>query len=737
MGLWSRKFRVGLISLGAVLAAYLLYSLVSTTPSIEIDEAPEFEETITDGNVGWLDGEVGEFGRVGIQGPVQKARFITLNEQKQVDQELGFDRLLHQAGNEWEVIKPYLNMYQPNVACYITADRGRILVESAGGRPQPKVAEFTGNVVAHFVPEGSSDASEGFLYLDDITFLSEESQFSTPGPVKYLSDDLRMFGKGLEFIYNDYFQRIDLLRVVHLESLSLKGEQADISSTANTGADRPADANNQTQTKPPEKTVATDDSTQAQSVTNPNTQATEQEQVQRYRCVFSKNVILDSPEQMIFALEKLSIRNIFRPEDSTEQSDEADPCSTDPVSEPVPDNAEDVQKELEPNTVGSPNSPVIEKQPPLDVVVTCDDGFVLTPMDFNSSDTNSPLVDREQLLATAHEKLEQLIEADERNLFIAQRIDYCAATRDTVAIGPSEIKFYARNLFRAEANETVVPVTITTQKKAQFLPAANQALFEGGCVCTMLKEDPNGQQKYTLSAPKLTVDLAEQKDEPLSSMASKIEHLAADGPTARLSIVKMEKQELLGGFELKCAAIDYDANDPNKHFFLATGPGIVKVDNSKVSEPNQDAGRFSMRRKSYSIVENFDTLKYFVDTDQIIAEAGGQGVVVNYFPIVDGKYDRHITITAGHIIGNLMESATGQTELSTLNAMNGVTYEEDDMEFAGSKLFYDVVNSVIKVQGDDSQPSIFNGSLVDEIEYDLKTRNAKFQIVGPGTLKRK
>jgi hypothetical protein len=136
-------------------------------------------------------------------------------------------------------------------------------------------------------------------------------------------------------------------------------------------------------------------------------------------------------------------------------------------------------------------------------------------------------------------------------------------------------------------------------------------------------------------------------------------------------------------------------------------------------------------------VENFDTLKYFIKTNQIIAEAGGQGVVVNYFPIIKGKYDRHIIITAGRIIGNLTETPTGQTELSTLHAMNGVTYKEEDMEFAGSKLFYDVGKAVIKVQGDEYRPCIFNGAPVDAIEYDLKTRRAKFKIVGPGTLQRK
>jgi hypothetical protein len=734
MGLWSRKFRVGLISLGAVLVVYLLYSLVSTTPSIEIDEAPEFEDIITDGNTGWLDGEVGSFGKVGIPAPVEKARFVQLNEDKQIESIFGFERLLHKEGDEWIVEKPYMDTFQFGPACYITADTGNTRIETVAGRPRPKYAKFTGNVVAHILPQDSSGVKEGFLYLDDIAFLSDESQFSTPGPVKYLSEDLRMFGRGLDFIYNEQLQRIDLLRVAHLESLHLKSEQTDISAKANAEPNKPADANSQMQTKPHKKTVKTVDSTKTKSISEANTQPPAQKGDRSYRCVFSKNVVLDSPEQLVIALEKLTINNILRPADLAEQSNKADPCSPVDIDKSSTGSDADVQNELEPNSAGSPNSPVIQEQPPVDIVVTCDDGLVLTPMDVNSSDTNLPLVGREELLATAREELAQLKEADERNLFIAQRIDYCAATQDTVAVGPSELKFYVRDLFREEANEAVVPITITTQKKAQFLPTANQALFEGGCVCTMLREDPNGQQKYTLSAPKIIVDLAEQEDEPLSSMANKIEHLSAGGPTTRFSVVKMAEQELLGGFEVECAGVDYDAR---QQLFLASGPGKVRVDNTKVPEPNEDAGRFSMRRKSYSIVESFETLKYFVEKDEVIAEAGGQGVVVHYFPIVDGKYDRHVTITSSHIEAFLYETADRQTELSRLHATDGVTYVEEDVEFKGSKLFYDAVKGVITVEGDNMQSCILNGSLVDKIEYDLKTGRKKFKLVGPGTLQRK
>ncbi|MHC4656410.1 MAG: hypothetical protein ACYS91_15555, partial [Planctomycetota bacterium] len=219
----SRKFRVWLISLGAVLAAYLLYSLISKTSRIEIDT--DFTDTFADGNSDEFGDRVGKIGKIGI-GDVQKAEYIHLNEQKQIDRVLGFDRLLHQSSNEWEVKKPYMNVFRRDLGCYITADRGDVRIETVLGKPTPKDAKFTGNVVAHIVPENSSDVKEGFLYLDDVTFISDTSQFLTPGPVKYVSQDVRMLGSGLELIYNEQLERIEFLRVLDLESASLKSTKS-------------------------------------------------------------------------------------------------------------------------------------------------------------------------------------------------------------------------------------------------------------------------------------------------------------------------------------------------------------------------------------------------------------------------------------------------------------------------------------------------------------------------------
>lgn len=728
----SRKFRICLITLGAVLAVYLLYSRISKTPRIEIDRGPE--SFITDGNVTDAKGKVGMIGDVGV-GKVQVAEFITRNKKtKEVENIFGFDKLLHDTGKEWEMEKPYMNLFRRDLGCYVTADRGRTTIESGAGRPSPKDAEFTGNVVVHIVPEPSSDVKESFIYLDDITFISDKSHFSTPGPVKYVSQDAQMLGTGLELIYNDQLERLEFLKIAHLESLRLKGSQSASFPTATAETGRPPDANSRMKTQQPDKPVAIDEPPKAEIPPDANTHAPEQEEGQHYRCVFNKNVLIDSPEQLIFAQEQLTINNIFRPKDSGTQSDKADPNGADQVKKTAAENADNVQKELEPNSADSVNSVGKAVREPNDIIVTCDNGFVVTPMDSPKTDTNSVKVSSEQLIKTAAERLKKLKDTDGRTILIAQKIDYCAATSDTVATGPSELTFYTGDPMTAEANDIVVPIKITARKQAKFLTALNQAVFEGDCVCTMLREDANSRQKYTLSAPKLTVDLPADKAQPPAASVTNIEHLTADGGTVRLAILKTAKEKLLGGIELKCTRIDYDTK---QQLFLATGPGVIKVDNSKISDPNAEAGRFSLRRQCYALVQNFDTLKYFLETNQIIAEAESGRVVIDYFPVVDGKYGQIVTAKANRIEAFLYETAAGQTELSTLHATGGITYVEEDIEFEGSELFYDAKKSKIDVQGDELQPCYFNGVLVDAIEYDLITGKVKANIVGPGALQMK
>jgi hypothetical protein len=146
---------------------------------------------------------------------------------------------------------------------------------------------------------------------------------------------------------------------------------------------------------------------------------------------------------------------------------------------------------------------------------------------------------------------------------------------------------------------------------------------------------------------------------------------------------------------------------------------------------------FSLRRPCWAIVENFDSLQYFAESNRIIADAGSEKLLINYFPVVDDKLGRQVEARAGFVEAFLYRTIDGQTELATLTAENGVTYEDDDNQFIGSRLFYDHKKTAMKVNGDQYRSCYLNGAIVDNIEYDLKTGRKKAQVVSPGALQLK
>ncbi|HDZ68978.1 MAG TPA: hypothetical protein ENH43_00965 [Phycisphaerales bacterium] len=635
-----------------------------------------------------------------------------MNEEKQVDREFGFEKLLHEIGDEWEIEKPYMNIFRRNFKCYITADRGRVQVETAVGRPSPKDATLTGNVVIHILPENGSNIKESFIYLDDIVFISEKSQFSTAGPVKFVSEDAQLLGTGLELVYNDQAGRIEFLRIIQLESLRIKtSSKASLFSRTTQGGKLPV-------TEPQLSSGRTDTPSNKLRAPNPEDVTPAKagaRTTNSYRCVFSKNVVIDTPDRLIFA-DQVTISNI----------------RSGKGTKPALSKAEGVEgaqsgKDYEPRVTDNEPQTAGKEQQLDDIVVTCDSGIVVTPMDVARE---SWIVNRESAVRRAAQDNEPQITAqhssrrndEPRTTFAAQRIDYNTITGDVVADGPSELTFYINDVMGAE--EIAVPVKITAREKVEFLPAVNQVTFEGDTLCTMLRDDPNSQQKYTLSAQKLTVNF--------SDSATDIESLAASGGVVRLVTVKTAGEELLGGIELKCRKFDYDTG---QQMFLATGPGIIKVDNSRISEPNIEAGKFSLQGPCWAFMQDFKSLRYFLEANRVIADAGRQGTLrIDYIPVVEGRDGQHVTATARKIVANLTEIAGGQTGLSTLTATDRITYEEEDIQFAGGKLFYDADKSIMTVQGDKSQSCMLNGALVDGIEYDLKTGKVNAEISGPGLL---
>jgi hypothetical protein len=448
-----------------------------------------------------------------------------------------------------------------------------------------------------------------------------------------------------------------------------------------------------------------------------------------YKCVLRKNVIIDAPEQLIFA-DEVSIDNVLwskGPEEKYENKD----SGTDKMGTSV-----GITKESDACSAGEPNEPSKQSA---DIVVTCDNGIIVMPMDSSEMP--------EDASATENKVSKSFDDKSGRPTFIAKRIDYCAVTEDSVASGPSELTFYANDVTgtegkpgpseRGEGKQPGVPVKITAQEKAEFLPALNRVIFEGDVLCTMLREKADFQQKDALSSPKLTIDLSKDKQS-----RADIKHLTANsqatgGGVVQLDTSKWTGEKLLGFTKLKCLKFDYDAN---QQMFLAAGSGVIAIDNSKIVEPEKKAGKFSLQKPCYAGMRNFDTLKYFSETDLIIVDAGAEQILVDYFPIVRGQHGEQTSATANHIEAALCETASGQTELSTLSAKGGITYEEErakkgkTIQFVGSEMFYDGNKSMITAWGDESQPCFLNGALAPGIEYDLKNDRIKTKITGPGML---
>lgn len=680
-----QKFRLWFISLIAIFAIYLFYSQFSKTPKIPVHRT---ESRLTDADAEDPNKPIAKVGEVGI-GTLEMARFTTLNpDTKQVEREFGFERLLHEEGQQWEIEKPYMNIYRPDLKCYITAERGFVVLESEVSPPSPKDATLTGNVVAHIVPEPGSDIEESFIYLDDLLFVSEKSEFSTAGPVRFVSPSANFAGIGLKLIYDDDRDRLALLRIEQVEDLRIKvSKEYSLTSKERTSDARPAGASDET------AKVAKD--------------------IQTYKCIIDGNVTVETADEII-AAERISISDIVWSDDSSEKIKDSDTAA---ASRPA-----------QGDSVYTPPSASNATQI-MEVTVKCDNGIAVAPSDSLEILKNLANLDLEP--KKGFDVSAPLEDTRDRTVFAAQQIDYSAESADAVAKGLSKLKFYVGDVVDDTTVAAPVPVFVTSKTKARFAPKSNLIVFEGDCVCSMARSADGFDEHYTLSAPTLLVDVAET-----SASKADISYLTAvgtEGDLARLASIKKDNQNFLGGIELKCPRFEYD---PAEQLFVATGPGVIKADNSKIPLPKKDVGRFSLRRPCYAVVRNFESLQYNLETEQITAYSDTERILIDYFPIdEEGSESRHVGITAGRIEADLVKTPTGQKRLWALLATNGISYRDQDKLFEGSALFYDDRNSIIKARGDDTMPAYFNGAMFDGIEYDLENdqvRNVK--IAGPGFL---
>ena len=336
-----RKFVIASIAVVAVGIAFFVYvSLMDTAPMMQpnTDQTPDID--IAD--------SVSKPQKIGdvIIGPTETARYFGYDPvTKEPVVEYGFARLLDpgKSSSRWEVEKPYIVFYQPDYKCRLDSDKGIFQVDASGSSGVPKEAQLDKNVKIHIMPTAGSSIGETFIYMDDLVFSSERSEFTTDGPVRIDSPQIQMDGYGLIFIFNTAINRIEYLQLRDLELLRLK----EIASTQSTASSD----------KPKEKAETTDSAKTDKTEKKPDF----------YLCTIEDNVEIQYGNELIVSgADQVNIQNINFSDidEKTIESDSSSDSALDTVS-----------------VAGTANA---EEDGSKEVLVKCDGGIIIQPMPANS-----------------------------------------------------------------------------------------------------------------------------------------------------------------------------------------------------------------------------------------------------------------------------------------------------------------------------------------------------------------
>jgi hypothetical protein len=711
MNMTVRKLAVGLLALGTLIVVYGLYLRINRTPPLTAGLArPMSPPTpFPDVNAN-ARGEVAKVLGTAVE-EVRETRFQHRDEHNRVDREFGFEQLLHKVGNQYETAHPYLTLFFPTFQCVVTANRGRVQVDTVFSRPMASDAQFSGNVIIHIIPAEPNDARECYIHLDDVGFLAAKSLFSSEGPVRFLSRRAQLTGTGLELIYDGARSRLELFRIFALDTLRLQSRQLGALAALKPRARPGAAASAAGQTHAP--TVG---------------RGTPPED--RYQCIFHRNVAIEMPDRVVVARNELAIDNILWP-----GSKKPDAASK-PTPAPDDANATPSAGHNALDTTASSHA-ALDALPPeyFDTTVTCDGGFEVTPM-------SSGLKIESRSLVAAHGApvrppsaglLDSPSGKPPRQRTAAQRIQFNALTTDTALEGPVEMAFLLdpNGLREAKAGAPALPMTLTAQKDVRFLAAANQVLFEGGCQVTLSRSEPNLIYEYILTAPQLTLDIASDANKPKEMAVSARRLVTAGGPAA-LRILRKRADQLVGWTKVDATQFRYET-DPRQ--FTAIGPGEIWTRSDETLDPKADPNGFSFGRPCVARLSNFDVLTYFADTNRIVAEDDDQQLLLDYFPLVNGQYARHTRAVVSHVEAFLKEITKGRLELAALQATKGIEYEDEKDHFDGSTLSYDYTQSLVAVRGDEEQPCSLNGAQVDHIDLNLKTGRIQADFPTPSVFR--
>jgi len=702
----THKITVGLAAFGALVLVYVVYVHFHRTPQvIQRDVDPPEDRFSQDTNTPMAKGpENIEFN---VRNPVIKLP----NADHRVTRELGYhgDMYVTRAENLMEVEQPYLNIYDPDFTCRITADMGSLRYESDVRDAIPKDATFTGNVQVKLLPEPNSPLPPSTVYLDEIVFVSEQSRFSSDGKVRFESSQVRLEGQGLECVYNGRDRRIEYFWLRHLDSLRIKvpekllffgRDEEKIEKKAQAVA-HPVDPNEAPQGSFEHAMAAA-----------------------YYSCQVRGNTLIRSPQQIIYAERIVDLVDLVWP-GIPSNDQKSKPVDGNEPSTPTTDSAEPLAAEDMPNLV--------------EVMITCDRGIMVAPNDVNTAIVDPCGVGGLQPLADWRNQMD---EATGQSFFHVQSLQHKVDRKDTLAQGPLELSFLLDDVLeQAPTSPRMVPVAVSAQGMARYEAEANRILFSGGARCTLIREDPNSIEEFTLEAPRMAIDLPEEAEKTQQAIAATkdVKHLRAEGGqvvmrmTARMPEGGADAPadlNVVTGVEMTCRECDYSPAGGNE-FFEALGPGDIIINNAIPQAVNPlSAGD----RPYYAWLRDFDTLKYNITDNHIIADGHDRQMLFQYLPLVNDQVDQRIRAQANHVELTLAKDEKGSLVLERVSATGDVFYEDGDHTLFAYWLLYDNETKWMELRGEGDQPCYVDGVPYGKIEFNLETNQLKTDIPRSGSV---
>jgi hypothetical protein len=317
--------------------------------------------------------------------------------------------------------------------------------------------------------------------------------------------------------------------------------------------------------------------------------------------------------------------------------------------------------------------------------------------------------------------------------FKSKTINY-DSTNDTIkAKGPCDFTFYANDFMPDQTIGMALPVHIIAQESTEFLQSQNQIVFKGDCLCTMVRAKDDIENKYTLSSETITLNLIEQNKTEFAMSTLEIEKINASGKLVQLSNVATQSNKLIGFSKLKCKNIEYNTAN---NIFNARGPGLITIDNSRINYDKPASNKVTFTKKCYAFLRGFENLNYDLKNDIITSHNNSGKILVDYFPIIQDQNDQQqIKASAGMIEIKLDRSLKGKSEISTLTASGGITYEDSDNQFIADRMVYDAITGLIKADSGGSQKCYLNGAIIDNIIYDINRAVVlNLDITSPGRI---